>query len=482
MAKRVAREIYEFDTQAEFVAAGGAAGYGDGLVIVENSVMHSRDGFCSAGGIGGTRATPVRVATFGPSTANVIANHTAASAQPGSNDQDVSGYFSAPHPGSGSGIVYHSVMSGYALPFLYPQAWIVADCGIDGQTTTQLLARDNSAYSTTRRAAQDVIDLKPDVVLYRSAAINNLTSATAGTWESLANTAIAEHKEGLHRVLMSGALVIDEGVYGYSAANANGDYVRMAIVRFNQEVEAYHKANSFRSVFINWVGILSAADGNYLDTNISSDGVHTANTGGYLVGKQEARILELEFGKAASICYPGANLITNGLLTSVSSGLGAGWAVSQSNCSRQNLGVVVRDGKYFQSAEFVPSASTPLATFSMPFALSSYGIAANDKVGLEYDVFVEALNGAKLTNFNRFRNWATLAKTAAGSVVHAAAETNSANMSLSDALIAGKVRFNPIQLVEASPAYGTCTLNFTFQTTDSYSFRIGVGNPRMVKL
>jgi lysophospholipase L1-like esterase len=68
----------------------------------------------------------------------------------------------------------------FALPMLYPQALLVGNGGVSGDTTANMLLRDGNASSSSRKAITDILALRPDVVLLRGGSINDLTGLTSG--------------------------------------------------------------------------------------------------------------------------------------------------------------------------------------------------------------------------------------------------------------------------------------------------------------
>jgi len=105
--------------------------------------------------VGGQRTTPLRVATFGDSTANAGGVRSV-------TNQDTAQAVNANWGATFSGGL---TSDRYALDRAYPQAYLVINGGITGQSTTQMLARDTLGASITRRAITDVINAAPDVVL-----------------------------------------------------------------------------------------------------------------------------------------------------------------------------------------------------------------------------------------------------------------------------------------------------------------------------
>lgn len=433
-------------------------------------------------GVGGVRRrdTPLRVATFGDSTANI-----GATSSPDNLDMSV---VTAPFPVSGATSVGFVSIEKCLLQMVYPQAYIVANCGVSGDATSLMLTRDSAAASTTRKATTDVIDSRPDVIVYRGASINNLVNVTPANWQSVADTTFAEHVQVLNRLLAAGVPVLDNGVYGYgdgaSATGANPDSVRLALQYLNGKISDYITAlASSRVVYINPVGVVQADDGRYI-TGMTTDGVHLNFMGQYLMSSKEAAALVAIFGEPKSQRYPGPNLIANSMFASVGA---TGYGVLATGVTQTLAGgtmtagsIQMVDGKPYQVFEYTITGASNLAV-NMPCPVTTAGIVANDVYGFEYDYFVEGVDGT-VPVITTLYGRVDLFKTGAGRVIDACFAAQYGAWPAGG--IKGKQAFPPIKIQEASAALSASSvMNLIIGLSNtSGKMRVGVAQPRMVKL
>ena len=206
----------------------------------------------------------IRIATFGDSTANVakLINQL---------DQESS---AIPFPVSGNsvgGIQYNKAGCAILLPSI-----VVASGGVSGETTSQFIARSGLAYSPTRRSVFDVIQKKPDVVLYHGGSVNDVTGFDETTPESTILSVAERHNKCARLFIQNGIHVIDSGILGY---DGNGSVpenklaaIRAAIVLINNAIKAEASKHPEYWHFVDVDGIISS-DGAFLP-NMTTDGTH----------------------------------------------------------------------------------------------------------------------------------------------------------------------------------------------------------------
>ena len=424
----------------------------------------------SSGNLLAFRTTPLRCATFGDSTANVGLGNTDCA------------ILDSVFPASGGTFVSYELSKWCTYQF-YPQAKIVANGGISGETTTQMLARDTAGYSATRKAISDIINLAPDVVIVRGGSINNLTSIAAGTYDSKIATCYSEHISILNRFIASGIAVIDEGFFGYSSLGAAYPaLVRSALVTLNTMFASYI-ANLQKPNVVFLAANLCDLAGNYL-AEASNDGIHLNFYGALVLGKAEALVLEKLFGVSSGPRFPGTNLISNPLFASSGAvGYGVaptGYTAAGSSATLANAKIEAINGKTFWTVEVTPTAGVNSAAIFVPFNASTFGIVANDILGFEMDIFVSAIDGvsAPPACFGYYvRN--DLYKNAAGRFVPNEALT-----------IYGGVPwvYNAhtsfmYKCQEASAALtSSSSAPFLFGTATMTPYKMGISCPRLVKL
>lgn len=418
------------------------------------------------------RVNPVRVATIGDSTADV--NGTA---------HDISLFTAA------SGSIGPEK---YQLSSLYPQAYLVGNGGIGGQTTTQILARDATATSTTRKAIQDIINLRPDVVLLRGGSINNISGAISATAAALIATAYAEHCQIINKFLSAGIPVLDSGIYGYSGSGTEPATVRAALMTLEGMFDSYAAQFPGRVFRPSWTGILRDSTGAYLPNVVLADGqgVHLSFFGQYLASQWEASVLTQLFGASSGPRYRGQNLLKNAATTAnggnnqfastTTSGIGTfptgmSWGTYGAGGTRQNGKVEVIDGRLWATMEFVPVATGGLTCY-LPLDAANWTTAANDIWAVEFDLFFKPLSGSSVPISNTLVQW----DWNDGSGRTITALQNSQAFTWPDATgWSGRVVLQPTVLNAANTSPEIFT---RIVVTDTTPIKAGISAPRLVKL
>lgn len=432
----------------------------------------------------GIRQTPVKVAIFGDSTANW--------GTPVSPDNQDTLVATAPFPASSTTTVGYPVADKGALLYLYPPATFMGQFGVSGETTTQMLARAAAGSSITRRAVIDMMNLGPDVVIFRGGSINDLLALSSASTQTDVDAVYTRHVKLLDQMASGVTKVIDEGFYGYSPGSgtaADIAFRRAAIASLNARYKAYAAASNGRITFIDVVGTLSNSDGSYISDVYESSGVHLNLLGSYLLGQLEAAALSRMFGNPGTVRFPGSNVITNALFTATSTAAGygevaTGFTYGASSATRQNGKIETINGKVFSTIELVMTGADPYGSIVMPFTPNSMGIVADDVWGFEVDFLISTIDGSALpAPSSRYVAQVVLQKSAAGSVTHnllSAAYTR-------PAFIESQVILHlsiPIRIQEASANITDAGSSFycQFGTAVNGTYKIGVSNPRIVKL
>lgn len=425
------------------------------------------------------RATPLRVATFGDSTASLGTSQ-------GANEMDGT-VFSAPFPASGTTILKFDADK-WAAGESYPVAWPVFNGGIIGETTTQMIARDAAVASATRKAIADAINASPDVVIVRAGSINDLLGMTAANTQADIDGVYNRHIEIITKLMMTRVAVIDEGFYGYSPASgtaADLTFRRAAVVQLNARYKAFAATYPDQVRFVDWVGVLTTADGNYLPGVYESSGVHLNKYGAQLAGEVEANIFKELYGSTVGNRFFGPNLIANALMANTSSAAygtyATGFTVGVSGATRQNAKIEIIDGQTYQTAEYVVTAASQYGTIYIPFTPASMGIAVNDVYGFEVDLYIENMSGGVIPAPNNQGFNVDITKTAAGTIsvqLFSAGYTVPAN---GGNVVKAHVAM-PFKFTEASAAIasGDCFMKWGTNTLGTY--KLGISNPRIVKL
>jgi lysophospholipase L1-like esterase len=438
------------------------------------------------------RTTPIKVATFGDSTADV-GNINATS-----NATDQS-RVSAPIPASGVTALAQNTDK-WQLPHQYPSARLVAKGGISGENTTQMLARDAIAASATRRAMFDVISARPDVVILRGGSINDISGFTTATSQATIDSVFTRHMRIVETFLSFGVSVIDEGFYGYDASGGtppsapNLAFVRATLVALNARYKAAILALP-GARFIDTSGITHDGTGAYLaGTTLSSDGTHLTAAGQYRMAQAESAELTAWYGPSPNVAYPGANLFGSAALfhTPVATGgygnAQAGFTWSASACTRHNADVVQRDGRRWAICEGVPSGANPALmvypTFDVDGGAATMPLVKDHIYGIEADYFIETLDGAILGAGATLTASMSLYNVTNAGRLNVAQTTASAGTPSGNQLI-GKLVFPPFVAPENSADIGSSSeliITWKGAAAGDQSFRAGLSAPRFVDI
>lgn len=419
-------------------------------------------------------ADTIKVATFGDSTAN--AGDAVTDYRVGTME----------FPVAGQTLYMSPRLQKFALPVVYPNCQLVANGGISGETTTQMLARDLAAASATRRAAQDVVATTPDVILLRGGSSNNLSQVTPATLDAVVATAYAEHMEIIRRLAASGALIIDEGIAGFSGTtNLHPDTMREGVRRLNALYKADAEKSNGRVVWLDPVGLTCDANYNMLSARVAADGVHVELFGALAIAEAEAKIIRAHFGESVAVRYQGANALAGKelMLTTATSAIGSvatDFKVIASGCTRQNAKVEIIDGRRWQTCEFVKVSDVNYAQVVMPLPLSQLGIQVGDVWGFEVDVMIMGMNGDE-PKFSNCSTRVTMVKTGAGTLVYDTFQANALDLG---AKFAGHASSIPIRMAAASTEFNDVSSSWGFLVYNCTSpmWKVGVSNPRIVKL
>lgn len=433
--------------------------------------------------VNGLRTTPVRVATFGDSTAvagNMQNTPTATSVD---STKVISSTWQS---GTKS---FNQSLNRYALSLYYPQAYLVAIGAIAGQATTAMVARDTAAYTADRFAVTDVINLAPHVVLLRAGSINDLLTITAGTAAAAIATAYANHVLLINRFLSAGIFVIDEGIWGFTNGSANTvtdqAVTRASLVTLNQMFAAYAATLTGQMEFLDPTNLLCDSTGAYL-SGVSTDGTHTNAYGQMQLGKAEALVLSRQFGQSSGERYPGNNIITNALMANASSGTATGFTVAATVASVGNKQIQVIDGKVFQTGDWTMAAGSNVCVINMPFDPSAMAITSGQIFGFEFDVYIKGLNGyiPNLASSSVYGQVRFDDNIGSGAIyVNCLSATDYG--SIKDGII-GHVAIPPIKVDDVSANLLTSSrfqVQVLIPTGDAGNvLRVGVANPRIVLL
>lgn len=253
-----------------------------GDVAVAGAVTVGASGPSSGGRLRIPLNRRLRVGTFTDSTNNCYSPNDG---QPSVTDLET---IQTPIPATG--ILSHSMGAGVmALSWTTPLQW-VANGGVDGETTTQALARSDDTPTVTRKAMQDISAKRLDVLFINGASINDLTGLDVG--DDIAGTVagmIARQRRMLEHFSPTVGYVFLTGICGAENtgwSQAKGSAVRSAVVLAWKQSAAL--AAEFPNVlFFNPNGIVSDNGVWRPGCNVeATQKYHPSGYAGYLLAKE----------------------------------------------------------------------------------------------------------------------------------------------------------------------------------------------------
>lgn len=339
------------------------------------------------------RVTELRVATFGDSTAD-LGSITGSDT---TNQEFCTVQLASPLAS------VNRIPTKWALSMFYPAARVIAVGGIGGQTTSQMIARETLSSSATRRSIMDVVNLSPDVVIYRGASINDMIGFTYPVNQATKDALFDRHMQIVYSFISNGVRVIDEGCAGYSAAS-NQSSIRALLIELNDRVKDALVGMEDRVRFLDPIGVTCGSDGAFL-TGVSADGVHLNPFGQYKLGEAEAELLTEWFGQSDDISYSGVNLLGSvSQFATTTSPFGifpSGFSLNATACTRQNGAIINKYGYRWATVEGIPTGSDPSLQLILPFGIHPAGsphipIVSGGKYGIECRVMMETIDGSPL--------------------------------------------------------------------------------------
>ncbi|MDT4329763.1 hypothetical protein RPD76_07565 [Methylomonas sp. MV1] len=503
MTGRPRRAEWEFDSEADFLASGGPANYGNGRLAIGGIEHTNREGSLVSRQAG-------RVLTFvtlGDSRAGNTNGYTVTA----SDKVDM------PMPASGTAN-YNRALQRVILPALYPALKQVANCGTAGITLETFISNEAGARSVTTKTLQDAIALNPDFIIDRIG-INSIAGITdeASYAVVLTNRKIIidwEATIGIP-VLVDGEQGFSEGMSGF-AANANGDSIRSYVVRFIKDTQAYidslHAAGQAKNVyFLNSIGVTAAPTGEWIDGLGAKElggagaGRHPTFYGGYATALPELALVRRLFGESRPYLFDGDNKFSNGLfLNYTSSGIGntaTNVAISSTNCTRQNADIVTVRGKRWQICEGLVTATGQASLqFQILYNPTAAGtdalnVVAGDIYGFELDMFVENLTTGKVAGLSTCRFRVRTFDSANAKSINCDLDTINNSNAPASVSLSGPIQMHMThkqRFQESAAAYSGGVLNnfsssHILMLIDQYAeagqvIRCGIANPRIVKL
>ncbi len=367
----------------------------------------------------------LRIATFGDSTANASSLKS----------QDIS-LFQAT-------LLGHQLIESrkYQLSFYYPAAYLVGNGGIGGETTEDIIHRDNETSSTDRKSTEDIIALEPQVILFRGGSINDLPHVNESNRDVIVNKTYENHIRLVERFTNAKLPVLDSGIFGYSfpkGGTAVGGYdkadptqVRLALTQLNNRFRAYAKTHD-KVTFIDPVGAVSNDKGKYLP-EMTEDGIHLSLQGSLAMAKKEAEVVTKIFGKSSDKAfekgginnYPKVSSVDNPLFKAI------GGAVKGDS--------KLVDGKEYQFIRLQKGGGLEI---KLPEVLAN-SLVTGKTYGVSLDIIIE--KPAKPTNFH-LSTRLDLKETVNGTTERYLLENFGGDVKQLSQKIAGRIKLPPFRL------------------------------------
>jgi hypothetical protein len=414
------------------------------------------------------------VALFGDSTANAGRIH-ASTAVP-----------IAAILASGTDEVGISDSAVWSLPFHFPMAQLIGHFGIDGDNTAAML--DPNRFDSGRSMSiQTLIDAAPDLVLLRGGSINDLADVDGANVNATVATCVANHREILQRMVNGGRKVLDCGIFGYDEAlwgtyDGTPSVIRAALLQVNQALAAMAGEFGGNVRFVSPLGTLHDASGRYV-SGMTADGVHLSLAGGLALARLEAQVLSDWFGIGTGTAYPGSNLNTTDLPAPGSAGTPTGFSSSGNNVSIADPKVESIDGTSHFTVRCSIPAGASQATMHLPFTLA--GLAANDVIGCEFELLCDVQSGSapSYTNIHARQTYVGAGHDIEHRAMYSQRPVPTAAPISS---LRGRMVFLPFRLPASGSSFNASQtqllLSLNFESSSPGVVRLGVSNPRLVKL
>jgi lysophospholipase L1-like esterase len=402
----------------------------------------------------------------------------------------------------------------------------VANCGLGGTTSTQILARDNDPPGVNRRGAADAAALKAQVCVV-SIGRNNILSAvrantTASAQQAIFDTIIADTATAVKRVQRLGMYPILREFAGYGYEPVNYNYAHGAgLTAADVEVQRALMNRVHRHIMdvlvptLGDMSVLWIRDGMVDENGVwlpqySTDGLHENRNGGRVIGKRlsdlvlsMARPRDITSGYAPlTVGSGGVNAFpAPAMTTTVAAGRLTGFSDAQGTGATTRTWTITEDpdGTIWQNLTCVATAydnavkvgaPNGLSNITMNMALSLFGatpaldVKAGDLVRLEYDLIIDDGDGGIPRSVMSWYAGVAIGFPTGGSFFRVrSVELGNANGTLCapDDVIAGKIVSLPLVMPADSAGLDNGLVQTALYLADSTPARIRVSKPRFVK-
>lgn len=430
---------------------------------------------------GSVRASRVKYGTFGDSTAALGRTKP----QVSSKDPMDIGIFTNT-TWSGVNTIAYAPTRDY-LPVFYPKALPVWNGGVSGETTADMLVRDASATAASvyRRSTRDVYASGAELIFVRCG-INDLKAITNATnYRTIIDTAIANTKLIITRLLSAGVLVVFQGTMGLSdgvstsGAGVNVDLVKAAALEFNAALAAW-LVSVKNAKYFETIGVTKDGAGRYLP-GMSDDGLHLNQFGQFTLDFAVASgVLTPMYGESVNIAHTGADLFSNLMFMSASSGRPTGITPNMNSGTQSNERTVYQDGYSWYASTITPAAGSIDTRFDFAFNPTTLGIVAGDKFGFEFPYKIDGI--AKNTPVPTLVRGRVDLNDGTNRMVCDIEPGNYAAFGKS-VVLAARMQWQPVEILANSASFvdASCWYRFYFVAPSASPIDIWIGQPRIVR-
>lgn len=367
---------------------------------------------------------------------------------------------------------------------------IVANCGISGDTTAGMVARDAAGAGATRKALTDAAACGAQIVVLQ-AGINDIKALTSASSEATITAtiaaAVANMKTLWKRSRSLGMYPVTVSLFGYSEGGQTAPNIatrQAAVATYNAAIAAaILAANGAFGSYVDVHGLVADATGAWITGYDQGDGLHPGmNACNAMYPMVAAGILRVAgVNRAPIFAYPqGTNLVANSDFSAVAAGVATGVNPYVSSGTGTLVKQVVEwRGQNWQEVVLTPTVvdGNGNVGLELDVTIANATIALNDVLGSEISVYVDDGSGGAPAVFQV--------------MVRARANTNYADMPLFNPTVNPKVRLlapfdmkiapSPIVAPAAAPA--TLMLSVIVLTDQIVApVRVRVALPRCVKL
>jgi len=347
-------------------------------------------------------ATPVKLAFYGDSISNISSYPNFDVSKVASGTIGFTGERGAPH--------VNAVSNGLIQ--------VTANCGVSGETTTQMVTREGAGSSATRKNIADAASTGA-VYIVNSFGVNDIISGinsatSAAQIATVINTALTNVQYLLKRQRLAGMWSITLSLLGYSPTStvSAGDILarQLAIKTYNTKLSGViNGANGNLGSYVDVNSKVADSAGAWLSGMTQGDGVHPSYNGFRTISYSlVSEILRVEGlgGLPIQIFKPKDNVLANAdfSVPGIGSTMATGFTIYQFAATSTFDRVVIDwRGKTWQEVVVTPvSMAGGYTGIVLDFAIPTT-LAQNDVISGEYDIYIDNGNYQPATNVYQYQ-------------------------------------------------------------------------------